>query len=127
MSRWIVWISLIALVVCAACTGLGSSPVPSRFPGLLALPSVVIQGDGCAGVGLGDNAVFAGDPDDPRVAWVQQGIARMDVDFPPWLGARFTPELEIVDASGQVIARTGDRVEGGCAMGDGKPLLVLWP
>lgn len=110
----------------AACDAIGPSPVPTRFTGVLPLPSALIDAEGCPGVGLGDDAVLAGDPDDPRIAWVQQPLGRVDVDFAPWLGARFVPTLEIVNANGQTIARAGDPVEGGCFMGGGRPLLVLW-
>jgi hypothetical protein len=36
--------------------------------GLLELPSISVDFDGCPGVGLGDDAVLAGNPADPRLA-----------------------------------------------------------
>lgn len=96
------------------------------MPELLALPNVTIDFDGCPDIGLGD-AVLAGDPTDPGVAWVMQGPTRVNVVFPPWLGARFAPGLELVDPSGRTVARAGDPISGGCFMGWGKPVLILFP
>jgi hypothetical protein len=96
------------------------------LPELLALPNVTIDFDGCPDIGLGD-AVLAGDPTDPGVAWVMQGPTRVNVVFPPWLGARFAPGLELVDPSGRTVARAGDPISGGCFMGWGKPVLILFP
>jgi hypothetical protein len=119
--------AMVAAVAIAACGG-GPLPLPTRQTGLLALPSISIYGEGCPGVGLGDDAVLAGNPDDPRVAWVEQQLThgRVEVVFPSSLGARFTPALEIVDPSGEVIARAGDHIAGGCG-GGGGPVLILWP
>jgi hypothetical protein len=95
--------------------------------GLLLLPSVPLELTACPGTGLGDEAVLAGDPTDRAIAWVMQGPTRIDVVFPPWLGARFTPDLEIVDPDGRTVARAGDKIDGGCFMGQSTPLLILWP
>jgi hypothetical protein len=45
------------------------------------------------------------------------------------LSAHFNPRLEILNAAGQVVARDGDAVDGGCVVGAGAgaPLLVFWP
>ncbi len=39
--------------------------------------------------------------------------------WPTGYRARFAPELEVLDPSGRVVAREGDRVTGGCAMPPG--------
>jgi len=95
----------------------------------MALPSVDTEGwSACAGVGL-EGAVLTGDPRDPRVAWLVESGVRRDVVFPSWLGARFAPDLEVVDPGGRVLARAGDHIDGGCVTGEvgTAPLLILWP
>jgi hypothetical protein len=81
----------------------------------------------CAGVGL--DAVVNGDPTDPRVAWLvnrHPGAGRIEVAWPPGFRARFVPELEIVDGSGQVRMRQGDHVDGTCGtVEDGAVILAL--
>lgn len=129
MGQWpLMRLASLAFAV-VACGSLGPSPAPTRMAGLLELPSISIDFEGCPGVGLGDNAVLAGNPADARVAWVNQGSSRLDVVFPPWLGARFAPTLEIVAPDGEAIARAGDRIGGGCVTGGdpASPLLILWP
>ena len=121
--------NLIAVVILAGCGFAQSTPAPTLFAGLLPLPSVTIApGELCAGIGL-VNAVLSGDASDPRLAWVTAQGARINVVFPSWLGARFTPKLEIVDQTGRVVARAGALVGGGCVNGGapGDPLLILWP
>ena len=121
-------LALVAAALSFGACGVQPEPLPSRETGLLALPLVPIYGEGCPGIGLGDDTVLAGDPDDPRVAWVEQPLShgQVAVVFPSSLGARFTPALEIVDPSGRVLARAGDHIDGGCAAG-GDKVLVLWP
>jgi hypothetical protein len=45
--------------------------------------------------------------------------------FPRGFTARFTPRLEIFDASGKVRFRDGDAITEGCVWGD--DLLIGWP
>lgn len=117
-----------AMALVAGCA-VTSPASQTRFGGTLALPSVHVDaGGGCAGVGL--DGVLAGNATDPRVAWVEsKNGQRIDVVFPDRLGARFTPDLEIVDPNGKVVARAGDPIDGGCPRGDlpGNPVLILWP
>lgn len=91
-----------------------------------ALPTV--DAGGCRGVGIPD-ATLTGDPKEPRVAWVIQDGHRRDVVFPNGYTARFSPKLEILDASGHVVARDGDAITGGCTTGSDAQgaLLILWP
>ena len=77
----------------------------------------------CAGVGT--EAVLAGDANDPRVAWLVSSGKRVDVVFPFGFRARFAPNLEVLNDSGVVVARAGDRIDGGCVTAG--PLLILWP
>jgi len=85
-------------------------PTPSSFPNLPTVPSAEVA---CAGISL--NATLAGDPSDPRLAWlVQPGGKRIDVVWPPGFTARFVPTLEILDAAGTVVFRAGDPIDGGC-------------
>ena len=127
---------ILAIAACAA-------PEPSRAPASTAtlssshpsspvsldLPHMEILGDACAGVGL-ETTRLTGDSSDPRVAWLATtGGGRQDVVFPPGYRARFVPALEVLDASGAVVARDGDVVDGGCVTGvdGGGPLLIGWP
>jgi hypothetical protein len=109
---------LLALFVAGCMAG------PSK--GTLTLPTV--RAGGCRDVALPD-ATLTGDQGDPRVAWLIQNAQRRDVVFPNGYTARFTPQLEILDASGRVVARAGDAVTGGCVTrSDAQgPLLILWP
>jgi hypothetical protein len=71
------------------------------------------------------NTTLAGDPSDPRLAWlVQPGGQRLDVVWPPGFTARFVPTLEILDAAGDVVFRAGDPVDGGCTE---YPYLLIEP
>lgn len=88
------------------------------------LPTIDVgPNGGCAGVGT--EAVLTGDPHDPRVAWLISGGTRVDVVFPEGFTARFTPALEVLDASGAVVAHAGDRIDGYCVTGG--PPLLMWP
>jgi hypothetical protein len=90
--------------------------------GTLVLPTLDTRGSfPCAGVGT--EAVLAGDPGDPQVAWIVSRGTRVDVVFPYGFSARFAPNLEILDAAGAVVARSGDRIDGGCVTAG--PMLIL--
>jgi hypothetical protein len=104
-------------------SGCGSAPTPiaSSSPKLPTVPSADVA---CAGIGL-EHTTLAGDRSDPRLAWlVQPGGKRLDVVWPPGFSARFVPTLEILDASGNVVFRAGDPVDGGCT---GDPYLLIEP
>jgi hypothetical protein len=121
-------VAVVALLLGGCATPL---PLPSATPTVasIGLPTVTRLPEACAGVGL-VGAVLAGDPHDPRVAWLKttSGDGRLDIVFPPGFSARFTPHLEIVNAAGQVVASEGDAVNSGCYIDNGgSPLLVLWP
>ncbi|HEX7950893.1 MAG TPA: hypothetical protein VF494_11135 [Candidatus Limnocylindrales bacterium] len=106
----------------AATSGLsltGMTPVPSTF----ALPTVAVGG--CRGVML--NGTLRGDPADPRVAWLVQSGQRVDVVFPAGYTARFSPTIEILDATGRVVARDNDMIGGACSRGTEPPLVLWWP
>jgi hypothetical protein len=105
------------VLLLAAC---GATPTPS-------LPTVAEVGQACAGVG--NDGTLAGSPTDPRVAWLvgSQG-GRKEIVWPPGFTARFDPDLAVLDASGKVVYRAGDRPGGGCVIGSSdSPLLILPP
>jgi hypothetical protein len=93
------------------------------------LPTVAAWNGACAGIGLGE-ATLAGDRQDPYLAWlVYPDGERTDVVWPPGYSARFTPDLEILDASGRVVHRAGDVIDGGCVTGWGYPpreAIIVW-
>jgi len=97
---------LSALVACSV------SPTPSP----VALPTLVSDNGGCRGVGLVDSTL-AGSPTDPRVTWLVSGGVRSEIVWPPGFTARFTPHLEVRDASGSTVFRAGDKISGGCVAG----------
>ncbi len=92
-------------------------------PGEYALPTRQTPewlGAGCAGVGL--DAVVRGDPNDPRIVWLENrlpdsvasGASRLEASWPAGYRARFTPGLEVIDGFGIVVRRDGDAVTGAC-------------
>ena len=109
-------VGAIALLL-AAC---GATPTPS-------LPTVAELPQACAGIG--NDGMLAGSPTDPRVTWLAgpQG-ERGEIVWPPGFTARFDPDLAVLDASGNVVYRAGDRPGGGCRIGSSdSPLLILPP
>jgi hypothetical protein len=90
-----------------------------------ALRTVDVSGQACAGIGIVDGTL-RGDPQDPRVAWLDHGpYGTRRLVFPQGFTARFTPRLEILDANGKVKFRDGDAITEGCDWGD--DLLIGWP
>jgi hypothetical protein len=115
----------VVVLVAMVLAGCANAQPPTLAPGAFALPTVTDLPDVCAGIGLG--ATLAGSPADPRVAWITDSEtgSRLDVLFPPGFTARFTPSLEVLNASGTEVAKAGDQVSGGCVMGSNE-LLILW-
>lgn len=134
------FVAVAVLLVMAACAAPISpsalTPLSSPMPltrGEIALPTqppVALEpgvATACAGVGLG--AVLHGDGSDPRVAWLvdtSHGTS-MEVVWPPGYRARFTPGLEVFDASDNVVLRSGDPVTGACVIGGDPHTLLLEP
>jgi hypothetical protein len=95
------------------------------------LPTVADDGGLCRGVGY--EGVLRGDRDDPRVAWgeketrVNRLVLRRELVWPAGYTARFTPQIEVLDASRRIRYVAGDVIEGGCATGPGisGPLYVI--
>jgi hypothetical protein len=84
------------------------------FGGSIPLRTLATDNGGCRGVGL--DATLAGAADDPRVAWlVAAGGGQADIIWPPGFTARFDPELEILNQSGAVVYKAGDKITSGCA------------
>ncbi len=129
-----VWV--VAMIVAACASPSPSAPVstsaspallsPSAPPAVLMPTARVWLSDACIGVGL-VGATLNGDPTDPRIAWLDlEGEGRREIVFPPGYTVRFTPTLEVLDDAGQVVARAGERIDGGCLTGSlDDPLLIL--
>jgi hypothetical protein len=101
-----------------------SSPPEANGLYWLSTDNWVVPG-ACAGGGL--DAVIYGSPTDPHVAWIENSFSsppRMEIVWPAGYRARFDPNLEILDANGNVVMREGDTVTGDCGGGDG---FVFWP
>lgn len=101
--------------------------VATRPMSTSSLPGLPSDFQGCAGVGL--DAFLAGSPTDPRLTWlVDIGGRRLEILWPRRFTARFDPELAVLDATGRVVHRAGDRIEGACVVGDPDgPLLIPPP
>ena len=94
---------------------------PSLGPNIYWLPSdptLVLGPDAtplaCAGVGK--DAFLRGSVNDARHVWLEDATshARSELVWPPGFAARFTPDLEVLDATGTVVMRAGYRVTGVC-------------
>jgi hypothetical protein len=115
-----VLLGVLVLTGCGTRTGTSSALTPSiasLSPGELPLPTppfVNNPPDICAGVGI--SALLHGDPHDPALTWVEDTTTRTrrDVVWPVGYRARFTPRLEVLDASGTVVLREGDLISGTC-------------
>jgi hypothetical protein len=89
--------SILALLLVIAGCGPGSASMPAD----LCVNRVV-------------NAVLTVDADDPRMIWATNAAGiELRIRLPDGYGV--TPEGELVNADGQVIADSGDHIVGGCA------------
>jgi hypothetical protein len=121
------------LVACSATPPATTSPSesPSLGPGQHALPTFQPTVDGvpvaCAGVGYLGEVTIHGSTGDPALTWIvfEPEGRRENLLWPAGYQARFTPALEVLDPSGRVVAREGDRVTGGCAMPPGGTFISL--
>ena len=110
-----------------ACATPPPSPEPTELVLVAALPTISLVGRGCRGIGL--EGTLSGNRFDPRIAWLATSAGRRDVVFPDGFTARFAPSLEVLDASGLVVARQGTAITGGCTTGPNAqgPVLILVP
>jgi hypothetical protein len=68
----------------------------------------------CAGVGwVGGGHYLTGSASDLRLVWMVSG-KRFELEWPVGYSARFTPQLELLDAEGVVVGREGSELIGGC-------------
>jgi hypothetical protein len=74
----------------------------------------------CAGTGWVPPGALHGSANDPRLVWVTRGAGtrRLEVGWPLGYSARFTPQLELLDAAGSVVGHEGTAVGGGCLTAD---------
>lgn len=98
---------------------LAASLLSACAVGRLTLPSSPDWRGGCA-IGIGLDATLHGSASDARLTWAidrSTGI-RLDLLWPHGYSARFLPSLEVLDASGRVVGREGDRIIGACVRND---------
>jgi hypothetical protein len=119
------------VLIVAACQATFPAAGSRSGSGLIALPTEQPQAlpPGaslmCAGIGI--SAVIHGDPADPHVTWlIAQPGARLETRWPPGYQAQFNPMLEVLDATGAVVLREGDHVNGGWET-SGQDVLLLVP
>jgi len=119
------YIGSVCLLVACVADPAPTQSVSTLAPGQFALATAVpaIANSSCAGVGLTDD-VLHGAPGDPGTAWVGSGERRIELVWPPGFVARFSPTLEVVDATGKVVLREGDPIGGGCVTGDRHVLYI---
>jgi hypothetical protein len=120
-TRSLIPIAAALLVLVAACGGApAATPTRSLGPGEHPLP--VAKWDAgwgqtvlCAGAGFVPERRLHGSPDDPRLVWMIDAFGiRTEIGWPVGYSARFTPNLELLDNRGVVIAREDSPVLGGC-------------
>jgi hypothetical protein len=130
-----------AVVIGLACTFVGcapeASPSPSLRPGEFALRTPEPQNGMllCAGGGFVDRAVLHGSPNFPGITWIafEPPGRRETVLWPPGFRATFRPELEVLNAAGQVVVREGAiATSGGWVSSDGMLITIpgvdlSWP
>jgi hypothetical protein len=105
-------------ILLAAC---GATSTPT-------LPTLATLADNTPCAGVGTEATLVGSPTDPRLAWmVDFRGGRHEIVWPRGFTARFDPDLAVLDASGKVVYRAGDRIDGGCVTGAENTLLILPP
>jgi hypothetical protein len=99
--------------------------LPSLAPGELALPAFSYSPElhafrgalSCAGIGIPESRLAGSPlPTDPEVTWLEDSTGRRLSYHLKWPGSkrdfrpRFTPELEVLNATSTVILRAGDLV-----------------
>jgi hypothetical protein len=65
---------------------------------------------------VGTDVVIHDSASDPRLTWVTAPgrDRRFEIVWPMGYSARFVPSLEVLDATGAVVAREGDHLGGWC-------------
>ena len=68
-------------------------------------------------MGVGLDAALQGAVADPRVTWAidRSSGSRLNLLWPLGYGARFSPDLEVLDEHGAVVGHEGDLIIGTCA------------
>ena len=116
------------VILLAGCGGTTESP-PIAPQALRTIEIGPADGtpEACGGVGVA--AVLRGDPADPHLAWLQplQGGRRIETVWPAGSVARFSTQLQVIDARGQVMIEGGDFVNGGCVTAEPDALLLEPP
>jgi hypothetical protein len=122
-------------VLAGGCVGSGGGQAASTSPrlplaaGEYALPEIPMGANGlplgaCAGVAFDKRVVIHGAAEDPALAWIVfPDGTRVNLVWPLGFRARFVPKLEVLNASGRVVARDGDLATGGCGMGPNSALI----
>ena len=110
----------------------GCGVLPAPYVPQPTLPTVAAEPPGetpAAWAGVGLAAVLQGAAWDPSLAWLEHldGGGRQEVIWPAGYSARFVPQLEILDATGRVVMRQDDFVDGGCSTGLPGVLLLIPP
>lgn len=88
----------------------------------ISLPTAITEINGtailCAGGSYAERATLHGSAADPALTWItfHRSGGRRNVLWPAGYRARFTPQLEVIDPAGSVVAREGQAVRGGCPM-----------
>ena len=103
LRRWAIVLWVVFLLV-------GCTSTTTAVP----LPTDPLWKGGCRGVGT--DLVIHGSATDPHVTWATSldGSRRSEILWPVGYTAHFAPTLQVLDETGKVVAREGDRLIGAC-------------
>jgi hypothetical protein len=115
------------ILICTIITSCSPEPTaPSAV--LFPLPAVADYDPACRGVGFEERAVLHGDPNDPRLTWLEFGaLGRVEIIWPRGYSASFVNGLAVVDARGREVLRDGAVISGGCVTPDVRTYLLIPP
>lgn len=109
----------------------GESPSASTEASIVPLPAIASPPTdspfACAGIGL--DAVLRGSPADERITWLENRSSgdRIEAVWPPGYSARFSPELEVFDATGRLVYTEGASITGACTTDQDNTVLMQPP
>jgi hypothetical protein len=119
--------TLVATVgLSVAVVGCAAEPEPSVPDPITRIPLPVVQWSiygmpaACAGVGFHNGRMLHGSPSGPFTTWIEAQPGKPEqVVWPVGYSAIFTPQLQVLDAVGRVVAVEGSVATGGCPMPPG--------
>lgn len=133
MIRGVLTLATVVAIVGGCSLGArGSGPAVFRPGDNQPLPTAVWQANGseylCTSANLVSPAHLRVSHDDPRLAWIEYGDGtRHEVAWPARYSVRFTPDGEVLDEHGNVVARNGSTVTAVCGTAQPGILFISGP